>query len=99
ILRLSQKAVTGGSLDQDDLLYMERAFELNDKDAKDIMTDRTRVEVLDVKDNVKQALHMYLEEGYSRFPVVRDNDKDDVVGYVYSYDLVKQSIDDSDVPI
>ncbi|MCT7869072.1 MAG: CBS domain-containing protein, partial [Lactobacillus iners] len=75
------------------------AFELNDKDAKDIMTDRTRVEVLDVKDNVKQALHMYLEEGYSRFPVVRDNDKDDVVGYVYSYDLVKQSIDDSDVPI
>lgn len=28
ILRLSRNAVTGGSLDKDDLLYMERAFEL-----------------------------------------------------------------------
>ena len=46
ILRLSRNAVTVGSLDKDDLLYMERAFELNDKVAKDIMTDRTQLQVL-----------------------------------------------------
>ncbi|MDK6887036.1 hypothetical protein QP335_25210, partial [Escherichia coli] len=56
ILRLSRNAVTGGSLDKDDLLYMERAFELNDKVAKDIMTDRTQLQVLNATDNVKTAL-------------------------------------------
>lgn len=55
------------------------------------MTDRTRLTVLDATDTVKTALKLYLDEGFSRFPVVRDNDKDDVVGYVYAYDIVEQS--------
>jgi len=91
IIKLSRLAVTGGALDKEDLKYMERAFELNDKVAKDIMTDRTRLTVLDATDTVKTALKLYLDEGFSRFPVVRDNDKDDVVGYVYAYDIVEQS--------
>ncbi len=99
ILRLSRNAVTGGSLDKDDLVYMERAFELNDKVAKDIMTDRTQLQVLNATDNVKTALKKYIEDGFSRFPVVRDNDKDDVVGYVYAYDIVSQDQENPDVPI
>lgn len=99
ILRLSRNAVTGGSLDKDDLLYMERAFELNDKVAKDIMTDRTQLQVLNATDNVKTALKKYIEDGFSRFPVVRDNDKDDIVGYVYAYDIVSQDQENPDVPI
>ncbi|OUQ78060.1 hemolysin family protein [Lactobacillus gallinarum] len=99
IIKLSRNAVHGGSLDKEDLTYMERAFELNDKVAKDIMTDRTRLSVLDSTDIIGYALKKYLEEGYSRFPVVRDNDKDDVVGYVYAYDIVQQSQVDSSVPV
>lgn len=99
IIKLSRNAVHGGSLDKEDLTYMERAFELNDKVAKDIMTDRTRLSVLDSTDSIKYALKKYLEEGYSRFPVVRDNNKDDVVGYVYSYDIVQQNQIDGSVPV
>lgn len=92
IIRLSQMAVSGGALDKADLTYMERAFELNDKVAKDIMTDRTRLTVVNSTDTIKQALEMYVQDGYSRLPVVRDNDKDDVVGYVYAYDIIQQSL-------
>ena len=99
IIRLSKNAVHGGALDKEDLTYMERAFQLNDKTAKDIMTDRTRLTVLDATETVKDALVKYLEDGYSRFPVVRDNDKDDVVGYVYAYDIVQQSRSDDSVPV
>lgn len=99
IIKLSKNAVHGGSLDKYDLTYMERAFELNDKVAKDIMTDRTRLTVLDSTDTIKQALKMYLDEGFSRFPVVRDNDKDDIVGYVYAYDIVQQNQVDNNVPV
>jgi CBS domain containing-hemolysin-like protein len=42
ILNLSRNAVTGGELERNDYLYMERAFEFNDKIAKDIMIDRTQ---------------------------------------------------------
>lgn len=63
------------------------------------MTDRTRLTVLDATETVKDALVKYLDDGYSRFPVVRDNDKDDVVGYVYAYDIVQQSRSDDSVPV
>jgi len=99
IIKLSRNAVHGGSLDKYDLTYMERAFELNDKVAKDIMTDRTRLKVLNSTDTIKTALEMYLKDGYSRFPVVRDNDKDDVVGYVYAYDIVQQDQIDPNIPV
>ena len=99
IIKLSRNAVHGGSLDKYDLTYMERAFELNDKVAKDIMTDRTRLKVSNSTDTIKTALEMYLKDGYSRFPVVRDNDKDDVVGYVYAYDIVQQDQIDPNVPV
>ncbi len=91
ILNLSKVAVSGGSLDKNDLLYMERAFELNDRVAKDIMTDRTQLTVIDVSQTVHEALGVYLSEGYSRLPVTRDNDKDNLIGYIYSHDIVQQN--------
>lgn len=91
ILRLSKIAVSGGSLDKNDLMYMERAFDLNDRDAKDIMTDRTQLTVIDVSQSVDEALGVYLNEGYSRIPVTKNNNKDNLVGYIYSYDIVQQA--------
>ena len=99
IIKLSRKAVHGGSLDKNDLTYMKRAFELNDKIAKDIMTDRTRLIVINSTETIKQALKMYLDEGSSRIPVVRDNNKDDIVGYIYAFDVIQQSQIDDKVPV
>ena len=99
IIKLSRKAVHGGSLDKNDLTYMKRAFELNDKIAKDIMTDRTRLIVINSTETIAQALKMYLDEGSSRIPVVRDNNKDDVVGYIYAFDVIQQSQIDDNVPV
>lgn len=96
ILSLSQNAVSGGELDRDDYVYMQRAFDLNDKIAKDIMVDRTSLYVVDITDTVHDVVKDYLHQGYSRFPVVANNDKDKILGYVYIYDLVRQAeIDDT----
>ena len=78
---------------------MQRAFELNDKVAKDIMVDRTSLYVVDITDKVKDVIKDYLQQGFSRFPVVADNDKDKVLGYVYAYDIVRQNQVDGDVGI
>jgi len=99
ILNLSRSAVEGGELEKNDLVYMQRAFELNDKVAKDIMIDRTQLIVIDITSNVKEALTVYLQERFSRLPVVADNDKDKILGYVYNYDLIRQQQVDSHVRV
>ncbi|WP_412989726.1 hemolysin family protein [Pediococcus siamensis] len=99
ILSLSKNAVTGGELDQNDYVYMQRAFDFNDKVAKDIMIDRTQLVVLDINATVDEALVLYLQKRFSRFPVVANNNKDKILGYVYNYDLIRQSRVDGKIKI
>jgi len=99
ILRLSKSSVKGGDMEPNDVIFMQRAFELNDKVAKDIMVDRTSLYVVDITDKIKDVIKDYLQQGFSRFPVVADNDKDKVLGYVYAYDIVRQNQVDGEVGI
>lgn len=91
ILSLSKNAAEAGELDREDLTFMQRAFEMNDKVAVDVMIDRTSMDVIDVSDSIATGLDEYLQKRHSRFPVVADGDKDKVLGYVFNYDLVRQS--------
>ena len=96
ILNISKNAVHGGAIDKDDFVYMQRAFDFNDKVAKDIMIDRTSLEVVDVTDTVRGVINKYLQKKFTRFPVVANNDKEKILGYVYIYDMIRQAqVDDS----
>lgn len=99
ILSISKEAVENGDLEKYDYLYMQRAFDFNDKVAKDIMIDRTQLTVMDINTLVDDAITMYLQSKYSRIPVVVDNNKDNIFGYVYCYDLVRQSRVNSNIPV
>ncbi|MEM0513136.1 hemolysin family protein [Limosilactobacillus fermentum] len=90
IISLSRNAVRGGQLGRNDLVYMQRAFDFNDKVAKDIMIDRTQLTVIDITQSVGDALDLYITSKYSRLPVVADGDKDKILGYVFNYDLIRQ---------
>lgn len=99
IISLSRNSVKGGELEHNDLLYMERAFDFNDKVAKDIMIDRTQLTVIDINKTVNDAIKLYLKTKYSRLPVVADNDKDKILGYVFNYDLIRQKQINGDVSL
>ena len=99
IISLSRNAVKGGELEHNDLLYMERAFDFNDKVAKDIMIDRTQLAVIDINKTVNDAIKLYLKTKYSRLPVVANNDKDKILGYVFNYDLIRQKQINGDVSL
>ena len=99
ILNISKNAVHGGAIDKDDFVYMQRAFDFNDKVAKDIMIDRTSLEVVDVTDTVRGVINKYLQKKFTRFPVVANNDKDKILGYVYIYDMIRQAQVDDVTPI
>lgn len=99
ILSVSKAAVKNGDLEKDDYLYMRRVFELNDKTARDVMIDRTRLKTIDIDTTDEEAIETYLNTKFSRLPVVKDNDKDDILGYVYIYDLIQQAQINKEKPI
>ncbi len=99
ILNISKDAVKNGDLEKYDYLYMQRAFDFNDKVAKDIMIDRTQLTVMDINTSVEDAITLYIQSKFSRIPVVMNNNKDNIFGYIYCYDLIRQSRVNSDIPV
>ncbi|MGM9907688.1 hemolysin family protein [Limosilactobacillus sp.] len=91
IMTLSQQSEKAGEMDKEDVLFMRRAFQMNDKVAEDIMIDRTQLSVIDIKATIDDAAKLYFEKKFTRFPVVANNDKDHILGYIFSYDIMRQS--------
>lgn len=95
LLSLGQTAAEAGEIDEENIDFMKRAFDMNEKKVSDVMVDRTSMVAINVDDTIADGLTMYFQDQYSRFPVVAEGDKDHVLGYVFNYDLVKQGrIDD-----
>jgi CBS domain containing-hemolysin-like protein len=65
-------------------------FELGDTIAREVMVPRTDIVFIERGKTVRQALSLALRSGFSRIPVVGENE-DDVVGVVYLKDLARRS--------
>ena len=91
IMTLSQQSEKAGEMDKEDVLFMRRAFEMNDKVAEDIMIDRTQLAVIDIQASIEDAAKLYFEKKFTRFPVVANNDKDHILGYVFAYEIMRQN--------
>jgi CBS domain containing-hemolysin-like protein len=65
-------------------------FELGDTIVREVMVPRTEIVFVAHDKNVRQALSLALRSGFSRIPVVGENE-DDVIGIAYLKDLVARS--------
>ncbi|MGH3198343.1 MAG: hemolysin family protein [Streptosporangiaceae bacterium] len=65
-------------------------FELGDTIVRDVMVPRTDMVFIESDRTVEQALSLALRSGFSRIPVVGENE-DDVVGIAYLKDIVAWS--------
>ena len=91
IMTLSQQSEKAGEMDKEDVIFMQRAFEMNDKVAEDVMIDRTQLAVIDITASIADAAQLYFEKKFTRFPVVANNDKDHILGYIFAYDIMRQN--------
>lgn len=91
IMTLSQQSEKAGEMDKEDVIFMQRAFEMNDKVAEDIMIDRTQLAVINITASIADAAQLYFEKKFTRFPVVANNDKDHILGYIFAYDVMRQN--------
>lgn len=85
IISQSQKA---GILEKHETEILSRAFDLPDTTVREIMTPRTELVLLSIKDSFKEVLEQVIESGHSRFPVY-ENNPDNIIGFIYAKDILQ----------
>ncbi len=77
---------------------IKNVFNFNQIMAKQIMTPRTSINAIDIESDPEGVLDKVVQEGYSRLPVYKDS-IDDIVGILYTKDLLRKMRDTDDVEV
>ena len=74
-------------LDEHEAEMIQNIFELDDKEAQDIMTHRKNISGIDGSLNLMEAISQMVEETNSRFPVY-EGDIDNIIGVLHFKDAM-----------
>jgi CBS domain containing-hemolysin-like protein len=78
----------GGAIKQSEHELIQNVFEFDDRVIRQILIPRTKIAAIDVESSRDELISRVIEEGYSRMPVYKES-LDNIVGVVYSKDLIK----------
>ena len=79
---LVRNSARRGALDPVTAALVDRSLQFGSRTAEELMTPRSKIEVLQAEQNVADLVVMAMETGYSRFPIV-EGDLDETIGLVH----------------
>jgi CBS domain containing-hemolysin-like protein len=88
-------AEQGKVIESEEREMIHSVFELGDTLTREVMVPRTDMVWIERGKTVRQALSLALRSGFSRIPVIGDNE-DDIVGVAYLKDLARRVYEDED---
>ncbi len=92
LMHLSAEISSGDSDDDNehanDMVIFQNALNFSSVKVRECMIPRTEVTAIDVQDSLEELAALFVEQGYSRILVYREN-IDDIIGYVHTKDLLK----------
>ncbi|MFC3883442.1 hemolysin family protein [Bacillus songklensis] len=71
-----------GKINQSEFKYVNNIFEFDDRTAREIMVPRTEIVCVSKDDTIEDFLNIAGVEKHTRYPVVVEGDKDQVIGLV-----------------
>jgi CBS domain containing-hemolysin-like protein len=83
LVSLVRNSARRGSLDEDTAKLVDRSLQFGARTAEELMTPRSKIEVLQSADTVADLITAATETGFSRFPIV-DGDLDETIGIVHA---------------
>lgn len=90
LMDLSEE-LTGDEKEDDehknDIEIFQNALNFSEVKVKECMVPRTEITAIDTEEPVNNLLELFIESGYSRIPVYKEN-IDNIIGYVHSKDLI-----------
>jgi CBS domain containing-hemolysin-like protein len=87
----------GGLLEQEEQQRLHQALRLSQRPASQLMVARLHMITIDADAPARFVLQRVAESPYSRFPVVRGS-KDNVIGVLYTKDVIAHFIERGQVP-
>lgn len=87
ILSMVDAGSEGGFIEDTSAEIITNAFEFDDLAVSDVMTHRVNVVGIEVNAGLDDIIYLALDEGFSRFPVYREN-IDDIIGIIIVKDLL-----------
>ena len=82
----------GGEIDKQELQYMENVFSFDERVVKDVMVPRRDMIAIDKDMDSKEIIAILDEHNYTRYPVIEDNDKDKIVGFINANKLLSRIV-------
>jgi CBS domain containing-hemolysin-like protein len=89
LLGIVEGAVDDDVIEEEERELIESIIEFGDTVAREIMVPRPDIITIPHTATVSEGLDVALEHGYSRLPVVHDDEDDDVLGLAYAKDLMR----------
>ncbi|MDK8210399.1 CBS domain-containing protein, partial [Bacillus subtilis] len=86
-----------GEINQSEFKFMNNIFEFDNRTAKEIMVPRTEIVSVSAEETIEEFLKMARVEQYTRYPVVVDGNKDQVVGLVNIKEILADYIKEDDI--
>jgi len=89
ILRVLQQSGQAGHVDAGEVEMIQRVFEFDDRPVREVMVPRPDVVSVPAATPVTELRSIVLDAGHTRYPVVEDDDPDQVVGFVDAKDVLR----------
>ncbi|BCR21637.1 hemolysin family protein [Borrelia sp. HM] len=80
-----------GILENDDRIFMQKMLNIGEVRASEIMTHRTEVFLLSSTSKLKDKIKLIKKEGYSRIPVYKGQNREQIIGILITKDLIEIS--------
>ena len=87
IVLMLDAGVDEGTINEDDIEYIKNVFKLDKMTAEDVMTPRKSIISIDNDTTDEEILKIIEEEGYSRMPVM-DDENEKIIGIFYVRDYL-----------
>ncbi|MFW5631638.1 MAG: CNNM domain-containing protein, partial [Acetivibrio ethanolgignens] len=88
IISIVNEGSRQGVLEDNEVEMISNIIELDEKEARDVMTHRRKVVSVSTEMTVEEALKFMLDESYSRYPLY-EGEKDNIVGVLHLKDLTR----------
>ena len=89
ILSVVEQGRIEGVVDEEEMEMIENFLELDETAAEEIMTPRTDLIAINIKDDLSVILETIRDKGHSRIPVYEET-IDNIIGLVYAKDLLTE---------
>ncbi|MDX2301517.1 MAG: hemolysin family protein [Microscillaceae bacterium] len=84
------ESAEGGAIESSERELIQNVFDFDDRVVRQILKTRTHISAIEINTSIEEALEFAIQEGYSRYPIYKDN-LDQILGFITTRDLLAAS--------